>query len=687
LKNDGTVWAWGYNYDGELGNGTWNSSNVPVQVSGLTSVTAIAGGGGHSLALKNDGTVWAWGYNYGGELGNGTWNSSNVPVQVSSLTGITAIAAGDGGHSLALKNDGTVWAWGDNEYGELGNGTNTNSNVPVQVSGLTGITAIAGGVVHSIAVKNDGTVWAWGNNGNGQLGNGTNTNSNLPVQVSGLTGVTSIAGGLYHSLALKNDGTVWAWGNNGNGQLGNGTFSNSNLPVQVSGLTGVTAIAGGNYHSLALKNDGTAWAWGNNDNGQLGNGTNTDSNLPVQVSGLTGVTAIAVGGLHSLALHTVVVLPSDLANLIGDYVLLPYRYTIGNFINNQFTDLTPLNSPYVSQPSPPVSATPYKFWIKDGNGIVMGQGLGTGVANDSTKFSITNPSSWWTENASAWPGAELLILVAFRVLSVTDGNNIVIDSSAPTTSSPVWYYIIGDATALAGGQLKYSATTNTWSRISMPMPFYRSGSLTNSCISLTVSGQTYYGIVADNVSATFTQPGVSTPDTLAIISNHTFSDNDIATYTLYTGDLKLRLLSEISIDATWIDSASLQLNAPISINTFLALISGYPEMGYFAFDNGEVIRLIGKVGNSENIAIERNALPRYSDEYAPSSHLAGSTAYWLGHRGDRRQNLSYRTNYPSIRAPYPDSDLYQNASIKMKRNRETRNIDIAQLILPPTQLP
>jgi hypothetical protein len=161
----------------------------------------------------------------------------------------------------------------------------------------------------------------------------------------------------------------------------------------------------------------------------------------------------------------------------------------------------------------------------------------------------------------------------------------------------------------------------------------------------------------------------------------------MATYALYTGDLKLRLLSEISIDATWIDSANLQLNAPISVNNFLALISGYPEMGYFAFEDGEVIRLIGKVGNSENIAIERNALPRYSDEYAPSSHLAGSTAYWLGHRGDRRQNLSYNTNYPSIRAPYPDSDLYQNASGKMKRNRETRNIDIAQLILPPTQLP
>jgi hypothetical protein len=155
-------------------------------------------------------------------------------------------------HSLALKDDGTVWAWGYNGYGQLGNGTNTDSNVPVQVSGLTGITAIAWGGSHSLALKNDGTVWAWGYNGYGQLGNGTNTDSNLPVQVSSLTGITVIAGGSRHSLALKNDGTVWAWGYNGYGQLGNGTNTDSNVPVQVSGLTGITAIAGGGYHSLAI---------------------------------------------------------------------------------------------------------------------------------------------------------------------------------------------------------------------------------------------------------------------------------------------------------------------------------------------------------------------------------------------------------------------------------------------------
>ena len=247
----------------------------------------------HSLALKQDGTVYAWGYNIYGELGNGTdGGSSNVPVPVSGLTGITQIACGYY-HSLAIKIDNTAWAWGYNGSGELGNGTNTNSNVPVQVTGLTNIIALAGGNSFSLAIKNDSTVWAWGSNNEGELGNGTNANSNIPVQVSGLSGIIAIAGGVYHSLALKNDGTVWTWGFNMYGQLGNGTNTDSNIPVQVTGLTGIVAIAGGYAHSLAMKNDGTCWAWGYNSYGQLGNGTYNNSNVPVQVTGLCqGINAV-----------------------------------------------------------------------------------------------------------------------------------------------------------------------------------------------------------------------------------------------------------------------------------------------------------------------------------------------------------------------------------------------------------
>jgi len=343
LKSDGTVWAWGYNGYGELGNATFTSNNTPVQVLGpggvgfLTGVTAIAVGGLHSLALKSDGTVWAWGLNFQGQLGNGTVTNSNTPVQVlgpggvGNLTGVTALAVGGGQnqHSLALKSDGTVWAWGYNGQGQLGNATNTTSNTPVQVLGpggvgnLTGVTALAGGAYHSLALKSDGTVWAWGLNGLGQLGNGTFTDSNTPVQVLGLSGVTAIAGGVFHSLALKSDGTIWAWGYNFYGQLGNGTNTDSNTPVQVLGLSGATAIAGGNYHSLALKSDGTVRAWGSNGAGALGDGANTNSNTPVQVLGtggvgfLSGVTALAAGFEQSLALKGAA--PSAAFSLSGDW--------------------------------------------------------------------------------------------------------------------------------------------------------------------------------------------------------------------------------------------------------------------------------------------------------------------------------------------------------------------------------
>jgi uncharacterized delta-60 repeat protein len=304
LCSNGTVVAWGDNGFGQFGNGITTDSNVPTQAGSLTDITAVAAGAYHSVALKNDGTVWSWAYNSYGQLGNGTTNNSTVPVQVAVITGITAIAGG-GNHSLALKSDGTVWAWGRNSYGQIGNGSCcSNSKTPVQVNTITGIVSISGGWAHSIALKSDGTVWSWGYNNAGQLGNGTNTNSYFPIQISSLTGITAIVAGYYHSLALKNDGTVWAWGNNSFGQLGNGTTTASNVPVLVSSLTGITTIAAGEDYSLALKNDGTVRTWGRNGYGKLGNGTTTTSNIPVQVSFLTGVVAIEGGGEHSLAIKS-----------------------------------------------------------------------------------------------------------------------------------------------------------------------------------------------------------------------------------------------------------------------------------------------------------------------------------------------------------------------------------------------
>ena len=330
LKSDGTVWAWGSNSSGRLGNGTTADSLTPVQVIDptdgtgyLAGIIAISAGGNHTVALKSDGTVWAWGANGDGQLGNGTTTDSWMPKQVREpgggvgyLAGIIAISTGFA-HTVARGGGGMVWAWGQNYYGQLGDGSSTGSPVPVQVSGengngfLTDIVAITAGDYHTVAINDNGTVWSWGYNAYGQLGDGTDAHRYTPEQVVlGLTDVIAIAAGRSHTVALKSDGTVWAWGNNAHGELGNGTATDNWTPVQVREpgggagyLVDIIAISAGSTHTVALKSDGqvgTLWAWGNNDYGRLGDGTDIDSPIPVQVV-YYNVVAIA-GASHSMAI-------------------------------------------------------------------------------------------------------------------------------------------------------------------------------------------------------------------------------------------------------------------------------------------------------------------------------------------------------------------------------------------------
>ena len=315
----GIVDTWGSNGFGQLGIGDNNYYNFPVKVTDLSGVSSIASGEFHTIALMVDSTVWSWGRNIYGALGNGTDTTCDVPVMVNNLTGVVKVAAG-GWHSLAIREDGTVWIWGQNNLGQIGNGfTGGFITDPVQVNNLSDVIAIAGGEESSFALKNDGTVWAWGRNDYGQLGIGINTGtnlptqvanirdnchrrwfisysrceerwhfvdlgqqcfwttwkckqckSNIPVQITALSDVKAIAGGNYHSVALMNDSTVWAWGQGMQGQLGDGMNASSNFPVQVSGLSEVTAIASGMNHALALKNDNTIWSWGIGGAGELG---------------------------------------------------------------------------------------------------------------------------------------------------------------------------------------------------------------------------------------------------------------------------------------------------------------------------------------------------------------------------------------------------------------------------------
>lgn len=475
IRSDGTALAWGYNIYGQLGDGTNINRNSPGEVKNLSEITEIHGGRDHTIALLADGTVWGWGSNDGGMLGV-PWEvrlSSYEPVQIPGLTGIMDLevefytnraltedgklwswgsgsggANGDGltkpsyapfqtpidtspsiklvsqngqethvifydytstntrgsisiksnvylertsvnqdnitlldsqgnkltenygvwlddlektikvyleklspGDEFTLKIENlkdpagfpqgepftteiqvkiaessnpyiekylsaggfhtlgrihssfyedTIYSWGDNTFGQLGDGTTINRPAPVAVKGLSKVTQFSGGGLHSLALA-AGEVWAWGNNEIGQLGNGTYTNSSLPLKVPNLTEIVEISAGDSHNLALKADGTVWAWGANTSGQLGDGTLTHRDTPVQVKNLDKIIAISAGGEHSMAIRYDGILWVWGRNDLGQLGDGTQKSTSIPAQNPNLDNLREISAGGAHSMA--------------------------------------------------------------------------------------------------------------------------------------------------------------------------------------------------------------------------------------------------------------------------------------------------------------------------------------------------------------------------------------------------
>jgi alpha-tubulin suppressor-like RCC1 family protein len=300
LTTGGGAKCWGDNTHGQLGDGTTTSSSTPVDVSGLTSgVAAISAGRNHMCVLTTGGGAKCWGFNYSGELGNGTRTVTGclciqIPVDVSGLTsGVAVISATSPVHTCAITTGGGAKCWGDNHNGQLGNGTTTLSSTPVDVSGLTsGVAAISPGYFDTCALTTGGGAKCWGLNRYGQLGNGTRTESLTPVDVSGLTsGIGAISAGGHHTCALTTGGGAKCWGLNADGQLGIGTRTATGCfcietPVDVSGLTsGVAAISAGEFYTCALTTGGDLACWGDNLNGQLGNGTMTHSSNPVDVVG------------------------------------------------------------------------------------------------------------------------------------------------------------------------------------------------------------------------------------------------------------------------------------------------------------------------------------------------------------------------------------------------------------------
>jgi alpha-tubulin suppressor-like RCC1 family protein len=331
IKSDGTLLSWGNDEGGQLGNDDPLFSKLnPVAVQGATDIVAVEAGYVHSLALKADGTVLAWGNDAGGQLGNdAALENKATPVTVSGATGIIAISAGYY-YSLALKSDGTMLAWGNNSRGQLGDSaTLADKPTPVAVSGASEIVAISAGAEHSLALKADGTMLAWGLDVDGQLGdNAQLVDQLLPVPVTNATGIVSIVAGINHSLALTSSGNVLAWGSDFGGQLGDNIPKvNKSIPVQVNSANQIVAIAGGHFHSLALTLSGTMLAWGSDTYGELGGGNQVNpQGLPVTVENVGSIVSIAAGSQFSLALKSDGTLQSwgqDNSGQLGNGVFTP----------------------------------------------------------------------------------------------------------------------------------------------------------------------------------------------------------------------------------------------------------------------------------------------------------------------------------------------------------------------------
>jgi alpha-tubulin suppressor-like RCC1 family protein len=465
VRSDGTVWTWGSNLYGEMGIGILlPGTSTPTQIMvGGPSVKAVATGEHHTLALTSTGVVYAWGLNANGQTGVGTVLSSgwvedipvsDVPVQVNGISVPMAAVAAGAYHSLALDSGGTVWAWGANDWRQLGNPPDpyTSRSVPAQVPGeggvghLSGVVAIAAGGLHSLALKSDGTVWAWGRNADGQLGNGEIDPAPMldtaPVQVvdpsdpSGyLTGVAAIAAGTNFSLALKADGTVRAWGNDGIGQLGNGTAGPSLVPVPVLAtdathyLTGVAAIAAGYDHALARKSNGLLLAWGWNSFGQLGNGATTvEANpTPVHVLGPQAPAAISAGYRHSLALALT---PTP------DPAITGYITITGEIKTMTYGGTRPLLT-YTSD-TPVVLDTPPTC-----------VSAGTGASNPGTYAIVCSGAAKTGYLIDYVPGT----LIVIKAVLVVKANDMTVGSGSatPTLAASITGFVNGETTAVLSG--------------------------------------------------------------------------------------------------------------------------------------------------------------------------------------------------------------------------------------------
>jgi alpha-tubulin suppressor-like RCC1 family protein/pimeloyl-ACP methyl ester carboxylesterase len=448
IKTDGTLWAWGSNSDGQLGIGTNQYSEYPIQVGIDNDWNYISASNlGSSFAIKNNGTLWGWGNNLNGQLGDGSKISKSFPVQISAPNSWLKVEAGQG-FTLGIKSNGTLWAWGNNSWGQLGDGTDQERLIPTIINQNNWEGISSGGdqeiSYFSLGIKSNGTLWAWGDNLYGQFGNGTYENSNVPIQIGDLSNWGNIESGGFFSIAKKIDGSIWAWGDNFFGQLGSGDNINRSLPIQIGIANDWNSISCGINHVLAIRTDGSLWSWGNNFYGELGIGTTENSNIPVLVSCPTLNINITPGNLFfgnvqvgSSSNLTFSITNTGTTNLVVSSISYPSGFT-GSWNGGT---IAPNQSQVITATFSPTSAVSYSgSIIVNSNATSSIPCSGTGISNSASScvvdywftsqsqidnFQINNPGCTQIEGDVFIHGASINNLTGLNGITTISGQLII----------------------------------------------------------------------------------------------------------------------------------------------------------------------------------------------------------------------------------------------------------------------
>ena len=298
IRADGSLWSWGHNHSGQLGDETWPGRHLPARVRLDTDWISVSAGDNNTIAIGVDGSLWTWGAGFGFAGG-----------QVGTDTDWVSVSAGSG-YKMAIRTDRSLWAWGANNHGQLGDGTTENRHAPIQIGLDTDWASVSAGDTHTMAIRTDGSLWAWGTNISGELGDGTTEDRHTPIRIGLDSDWVSVSAGARvgwigasYTVAIRLDGSLWAWGSNFQGQLGDGTFENRHTPVQIGLDTNWISVLAGGLHTTAIRADGSLWTWGGNQFGQLGNGTTNGTNFPVRVGVYTDWVSFSAGVTHTTAIR------------------------------------------------------------------------------------------------------------------------------------------------------------------------------------------------------------------------------------------------------------------------------------------------------------------------------------------------------------------------------------------------